>query len=151
MLGRTKPLTAEESSFLLRHAATALVVWTLFVWVSRLRNVVDNDELTDFGRGWRIVVVGIFVSLAGLVCISKWKKSELFTPSVIALALWTIGFWLVRGGGILIGDYSAGFKAIHTVLMIVSIGLACLAGFALPRDASVRSQDHAGDGEFSPR
>ena len=37
---------------------------------------------------------------------------------------WTLGFWVVRGGGILLDDHDAAFKAIHSALMVVSIGLA---------------------------
>ena len=92
-----------------------MVAWTVFLWLSRLRNVLGNDELTDWGTTWRIGVVVIFVVLA--ITAASGRLIDLFV-------WWTMGYWLVRGGGILIGDYSAGFKAIHTALMAVSIGLA---------------------------
>ncbi|GIT45647.1 MAG: hypothetical protein Ct9H300mP12_02320 [Acidimicrobiales bacterium] len=38
--------------------------------------------------------------------------------------LWTIVFWTVRGGGLLFGDHDVGFKVVHTVLALASIGLA---------------------------
>ena len=40
------------------------------------------------------------------------------------LVVWTVGFWLVRGGGILLDDHDAAFTVIHTALMVVSIVLA---------------------------
>ena len=93
----------------------AMIGWTLFLWTSRLRNVLGNDELSAWGTTWRIGVVVVFVVLALLA--ATGRLVDLFVG-------WTIGYWVVRGGGILIGDYSAGFKAIHTALMAVSIGLA---------------------------
>ena len=41
-----------------------------------------------------------------------------------AFALWTGGYWLVRGTQIILADHSLGFTLVHTVLMVVSIGLA---------------------------
>jgi hypothetical protein len=83
--------------------------------VSRLRNVLGNDELDDWGVTWRVGVVVIFVALAALAVTGR---------AIPALVWWTVGFWLVRGGGILIGDEDAAFKAIHTALMAVSIAAA---------------------------
>lgn len=92
-----------------------LIGWTFFVWVSRLRNVFGNDELSGWGTSWRIGVVVVFVALASLAV------NGLLVGLFVG---WTIAYWIVRGGGILVEDHSAGFKAIHTVLMVVSIGLA---------------------------
>lgn len=97
-------------------ALAVLVGWTVFLWGSRLRNVLGNDELDDWGVTWRVAVVAVFVVLAVAAATGR---------AVGLLVWWTIGFWLVRGGGILIdGDYDAGFKLIHTALMVVSIGAA---------------------------
>lgn len=92
-----------------------MVGWTLFLWVSRLRNVVGNDDLTAFGTTWRVGVVVVFVGLA--LVAATGRAVGLFVG-------WTVGYWAVRGGGILIDDYDAGFKAVHTALMAVSIGVA---------------------------
>jgi hypothetical protein len=44
------------------------------------------------------------------------------------LTTWSIGFWLIRGGGILIDSHwSLGFKAVHTVLMVVTFAVVALA------------------------
>lgn len=110
-----------------------LIGWTLFLWLSRLRNVVSNDELTSSGRAIRIGVVVIFVVLAGLTAVAvrqlrKAPTSAGWQSKMIGLFVaWTAGYWLIRGIGILIdGDYSVGFKAVHTVLMAVSLTLAFL-------------------------
>ncbi len=83
--------------------------------MSRLRNVLGNDELSDTGVAWRVGVVIVFVGLAGLAATGR---------AIAVLVWWTVGFWLVRGGGILLDDHDLGFKAVHTVLMVVSIGAA---------------------------
>lgn len=94
---------------------TALVVWTVLLWLSRLRNVVRDDDLGAGGTTWRVVVVVVFVG------------SALFAASgrfVTWLVVWTVGFWVVRGGGILIDDHDLAFTVVHTALMVVSIALA---------------------------
>lgn len=106
-------------------ATWALVGWTILLWLSRTRNVLANDELTSLGRGVRLAVVVVFVAMAVAVIVGV--KRRWFGIALRVLCSWTIGYWLVRGGGILLGDYDAGFKAVHTVLMVVSIGLAAVA------------------------
>lgn len=104
----------------LAPAALFLTGWTVFLWVSRLRNVVTNDELSDAGRNWRIAVVAIFVGLGIAATIGMFRRSLVLLR---VLVMWSIGYWIIRGGGILIGDWSAGFKIVHTVLMAVTLGL----------------------------
>ena len=42
--------------------------------------------------------------------------------------VWTVGWWTIRGVGILLdGNHETGFKVVHTVLMVVSIALAMWA------------------------
>lgn len=93
----------------------ALVAWSVFLWLSRLRNVLGNDDLTGWGTAWRVIVVAVFVGLA----IAAWTGRL-----VTVLVVWTVAFWVVRGGGILLDDHDIGFTLVHTALMAVSIGLA---------------------------
>jgi hypothetical protein len=87
-----------------------------------------DDDLTTTGRAVRIGVVAVFVLLA-LAAAANLRQAK--PGGLIVLIVWTVGYWLVRGGGILIGDWSVGFKVVHTVLMAVSIGLAAFAWSAL--------------------
>ena len=101
-----------------------LIGWTVFLWLSRSRNVVNNDELTAGGQAVRIVVVIIFLALAAAAAVGLWRKQMAL---VAVFLVWTIGYWLVRGTGILIdSEFSIGFKVVHTVLMLVSLILSAL-------------------------
>ncbi len=110
-----------------RLAVPILVAWTEFVWISRVRNVVGNDDLSSAAELWRIVVAAVFISLGG-TALWAWR-SRADHPG---RALWllrllctrTVRFWIGRGGGIILADHTLGFTVIHTVLMAISIGLA---------------------------
>lgn len=111
----------------------ALIGWSVVLWSSRLRNVLSNDDLDSTGRLIRVAIVVIFVGLAGWAFLGSRRRQ--WAP-VWVLVVWTLVYWPVRGGGILIDDYSAGFKVVHTVLAIVSIGLAALCARRLMSDRS---------------
>lgn len=98
-------------------AGIGLVAWTAFVWGSRVRNILDDVELTGGGRAWRLAVAVGFVALALAGGIELARRVR---PRIL-LALAVIGpiWWFVRGGQILLGDWSAGFKAVHTILALV--------------------------------
>ncbi|MCP5025101.1 MAG: hypothetical protein GY929_02345 [Actinomycetia bacterium] len=135
-----------------------LVGWSLFVWVSRVRNVLANDDLGTGGTVWRLIIAALFVvgglvvgwlaytetgdgvggtivGATGPVVARPW--TDRLVVGVTVLAIWTIGLWLVRGIGILLdSNHDAGFKAVHTVLMVVSIVVALGAWRAVRRPAT---------------
>lgn len=134
----------------------ALVAWSVFVWVSRVRNVLTNDDLTTGGTAWRLIIAALFVvgglavawlaytetgdgigativGTTGPVVATPWTRRLVI--GVTLLAVWTIGLWLVRGIGILLdSNHDAGFKTVHTVLMLVSIALAAGAWRVVRRE-----------------
>ena len=105
-----------------------LVGWTIFLWLSRLRNVLRDDDLSGAGIAWRVAVVVVFVALAIAVVVAMRTGRPPLRETVTALVGWTIAFWLVRGTGILLDDHDTSFTVVHTVLMVVSIGVAVWAG-----------------------
>lgn len=110
-----------------------LVVWTLAVWVSRARNVLNNDELDGWATSWRMGAVGVFVVL-GLACASWLIRGRPGQLSLVMLSVWSVGFWLIRGFGILLdSDHSAGFKFVHTLLMLATFGVVAVAWIGVPR------------------
>lgn len=119
---------------LLRRGGWVLVAWTIILWLSRLRNVLADDDLSDTGRNVRIGVVALFVALALAAAAGQLFRRP---KAMIVLIFWTVVYWFVRGTGILIGDWSIGFKIVHTLLWVVSFGAAALAAYSLRGDRSV--------------
>jgi hypothetical protein len=108
------------------------VVWTLVVWVPRIRNIWSDDELSTRGQLGRTVLALSLIVPALIVAGVLWRRRGeklLGTAKIIVIgfASWTVVVWLVRGGSILLADHDAAFKAVHTVLAVVSIGLSALA------------------------
>jgi hypothetical protein len=116
-----------------------LAVWTLILWASRIKNILQNSDLTYTAVVVRVLVALIFLLLALLTVRSSLRKKE-NQVWLVALCLWSLVYWPVRGGLILIdSQYSYGFKAVHTTLMIVTLGLVTVA-FPSKRLAQVRSK-----------
>lgn len=93
-----------------------LVVWTLVIWVSRVRNILTDDTLSAGGQFVRVAVAVLFIGLA-LVAL-RWRQL------VLPFCIWTIGYWAVRAVQIIANDHALGFTLVHTVLALISIGLA---------------------------
>lgn len=111
-----------------RLPVLAFLAWTFFVWASRVRLILSDDGLSDAGRAWRLGVAGLFVAFAVVVLVARQRRSIRSTALLGGLVVWTTGWWSVRGIGILVdGNHAVGFKVVHTVLMIASIGLAMWA------------------------
>lgn len=116
------------------RAATPVVVlvaWTLFVWIGRIRNIVTDDELTGAAFVWRLLTAVAFTMAGvGLALALTWYVRTRH-PFALPVVTWLAGplavvgvlFWAIRGTTIAIGDYGAGFKVVHSVLALVSIGL----------------------------
>lgn len=115
----------------------ALVAWTLFVWLGRIRNVVADDHLAGWSLVWRLALAVSFVAMAAVTLgITAWWLSgtlhrtsdppRALRRAASVLALYGIGVWLVRGIGIALGDHGPGFVAVHLALAAVTIALGAL-------------------------
>ncbi len=107
-------------------------VWSLLVWGSRIRNIVADDELSTSGQVGRTLLALSFVlgGAATVVLLARARRRRFSrgeTAVLAAFVVWTVGVWLVRGSQIAAGDHSVGFVVVHTVLAVVSIGLAVVA------------------------
>jgi hypothetical protein len=111
-----------------RIAAFALCGWTLFVWTTRIGNIWRDDAASTASKLGSTALALSFTVLAVAVGIAAWRRvASALRPAVLALAGWTTGVWVVRSLTILAGDRSAGFKVVHGLLAVVSIGLAAWA------------------------
>ncbi len=115
-----------------------LLIWTLFVWSSRIRNVWTDEDLTTGGQvlrtGYAVVFLAFGIAMVALVWRGRPDPLSPVAQRVLAVFLaWTVVFWLIRGIGIIVDDHTASFTVIHTVLMVISIGLAAWAATAIER------------------
>lgn len=123
-----------------RHRATlGLVAWTLFVWTTRITNVWRDADLGPAQRWGATLLASSLLGLALAVVVALGRRAPQATLVVVgALAVWTSGVWIVRGTAILAGNHDPGFKAVHSVLAVVSIVLAGLAWLECRRGARSR-------------
>ncbi|MDP6894668.1 MAG: hypothetical protein QGF73_04840 [Acidimicrobiales bacterium] len=105
-----------------------LAVSTLFVWITRIYNLLNDNEISSGERIWSVSVAFIFLLAAAAVIkvlIGSWRDRNILNSRLIpAFCIWTVTFWIVRSVGILIAEHDAGFKIVHACIAIVFILLA---------------------------
>ncbi len=119
-----------------RFGVPTLTLWSLGVWASRIRNIL-NDDLEGIDLWWRLGLAGSFVVIALWVLRSAyglWRDGAsdpltCVTGAALALAAVNIVVWPIRAYQILVGDWGGGFKAVHTVLAVISVVLGLLVLF----------------------
>jgi len=103
---------------------------TLLVWIIRIYNLFNDNEISNGERIWRLLVAVIFLLAAMAVIkvlVGSWRDRNILNSLLVpAFCIWTITFWLVRSVGILIADHEAGFKIAHACIAIVFILLASI-------------------------
>jgi hypothetical protein len=109
-----------------------LVGWTLFVWVTRIRNIWTDEDLSTAAQLGRTLLTGTFLVFAFAAAARMWGERDGETRTatvwlVFAFAGWSIAFWLVRAVQIGFADHDVSFKVVHAVLGVVSIALSVLA------------------------
>lgn len=105
-----------------RPAVYTVIGWTLFMWATRSQLIFTEADLSFWEVVVRIVPVFLFVALALVLLISVRTGRPNLRRSVVVIGAWTTAYWLVRVTLISIHDHSAGFKIVHAVLAVVSIG-----------------------------
>ena len=103
---------------------------TLLVWIIRIFNLFNDNEISNGERIWRLLVAVIFLLAAMTVIkvlVGSWRDRNILNSLLVpAFCIWTITFWLVRSIGILISDHGAGFKIAHACIAAVFILLALI-------------------------
>ena len=126
----------EIISKMARFSVPVLTAWSLLVWGSRIRNIVA-DDLEGLELWWRLGLAG------GFVVVSRWVVRSAYglwrdgaadpltcvSGAALTLAIANIVVWPVRGYQILVGDWGSDFKAVHSVLAVVSVVLGLLVLF----------------------
>jgi len=108
-----------------------LIGWTLFVWVTRIRNIGTDEGLSGWSMIWRLGVAGTFVVTAASVVLAVLVRPAAVPITARALAGFGIVVWLIRGVDIAVGDHDAAFIIVHLVLAgtTIALGLAVFRRF----------------------
>jgi hypothetical protein len=139
-----------------RHWLLVLAAWQLFVWGTRIKNVMGDKSLMGLDQ---VVLVGLSATFLvyGVVAVGVWREMRpaLGGPTANGVrwlqagACWTVVVWLLRGGDILLSDHEVAFKVVHLVLGVISIALA-LQVVRVVTGASAAVTDEPSDGAEPP-
>ncbi len=126
-----------------RRWLVVLAAWTAFVWINRIINAWGSTTETAVAKGVSIVLATVFLAFAAATARIVWRARREPLDRVSALVLrafagWTVSVWLVRALAIVLADHSAGFKAVHVALAVISIGLSLPAWAAGSRRWSLQ-------------
>ena len=109
----------------------ALVIWSLYVWSTRISNAAGDAALSTGSKAFSIGLSLTFVAfaLAGVVVLVRsWSRPRTGAECNVlrSFAIWTVVVWAVRVPMILLADHVVGFKVVHAMLGLISIALAAL-------------------------
>lgn len=93
--------------------ALALAIWTVLIWIGRVRNIVAAD-----GAALELLVPLLLVVL-GIATLVRRQVAPL-------LAAVTVVVWVIRVPLVLVHHHAAAFVVVHMILAAVSLGLAAL-------------------------
>ncbi len=117
-----------------RHPAVlAFGAWSALIWLTRVRNILQDDSLDAGGKVMWLVPALVF-GVGGVVALAAWWRGiPALARPLAAVLLLTMLYWPIRTVFILFDGRSAAFRAVHVVLAVVSVGLALAAGARLLR------------------
>ncbi len=105
---------------------TAAGLWALFVWIGRV-SLLTAAERAD-ALTWTRVVGSLL--LGGALLLVAWR-SPANAPAgwlLAGVAAWTILLWLPSLVTVWWREHGVGFRLVHTVLAVTSIGFGLLLG-----------------------
>lgn len=123
-------------------ARSALVLWTVGIWGSRLRNIVSDDDLAGFELFVSVAVAIFLVGSAIAVAMSMAKDLQWHGRALGILVIAGVARFTTRGIAILASsEWDTGFKVVHTVLWVVTVALSVLAAreYTARQNSKVRS------------
>src|SRR5690606_32427973 len=95
-----------------RIPALVLAGWTLFVWATRIRNALGDDDLGGGELAIALLTSIAFTALALAAAVAAWRRRHL-TLAVRVLAVVNIVYWPVRVVQIALADHDLGFVLVH--------------------------------------
>jgi hypothetical protein len=109
----------------------AFGAWTVFVWGTRIKTAVGDDDMAVAGKV-AVVVWAVSLVAAGVAVVAT-RRVEVVRA---ALGL-TVASWAVSAVSMLTGGRGAAFVAVHLTLAAISIALG-VAAYRSTSSASVR-------------
>ena len=101
----------------------AFAAWTVFVWGTRISNILDDDGVGGGGRVLDLAIAAGLTLLGLVVAVATWRRRPAWALPALVVA--TVVVWGVRTPLILLDpDHGAAFKAVHAALAVVSLALA---------------------------
>lgn len=101
----------------------AFAAWTVFVWGTRISNILDDGGTEGGARALDLAVAGGLTLLGLAVAVATWRRQPAWALPALVVA--TAAVWTVRTPIILLDpDHGAAFKAVHAALAVVSLALA---------------------------
>ena len=112
-----------------RRLLIALVVWTTFVWGTRISNAwLSTTESTAAKLSSTVVSLVFLAFAAATVWILVRTRTVVLDRRIAgvlaAFAVWTTGVWAVRIMMIVLADHTVAFKMVHAALGLISVALA---------------------------
>jgi hypothetical protein len=111
--------------------SVAFGAWTVFVWGTRIRTAVGDDDMN--GAAQAAVVLWALALVAAGVAVAVTRRRDV-VRAVLAL---TVASWAVSAVSMLTGGRGAAFVAVHLTLAAISVGLG-VGAYRATSSASVR-------------
>lgn len=109
----------------------AFGAWTVFVWGTRIRTAVGDDDMAGAAKA-AVVIWALALVIAGVTVIVA-RRPEV-VRAVLAL---TVASWAVSAVSMLTGGRGVAFVAVHLTLAAISIALG-VAAYRSTSSASVK-------------
>jgi hypothetical protein len=122
----TRPPVAPSRSALDRRPVVALGAWTVFLWITRIKNALGDAAMTDGGKAVALLTSALFLLAAAVVTAAVWRRVPGAGRAAAAFAVVSIVYWIVRAVTIVVRDHPLGFTLVHTALALITVGLAVL-------------------------
>lgn len=133
----------------LRPAPVAVfTILTLLIWTNRIWLAWTNAEDAVAEKLVWSTPITLFVLAAAYLLVRMLTgraSGRTFATVVRVFAAGTVVYWAIRIAIILTGDHTAGFKAVHTVLALVSAAAAVWAASAVRGRGAVSDAQRDGD------
>lgn len=98
--------------------------FALFVWITRIKNAAGDGAMSHTGKTIAIITSLLFVATAIALVVASLRRFPGARVGAIVFGGVSGVYWIARAIIIAARDHSAGFKAVHIVLALISVGLA---------------------------